>query len=148
MATHQSDSTTQQDAEKHLLLALEQSLGATFVPGALLPIELGVKPDGIDPKKRIIAEVYARVGALKGAQLHKVKADLLKLIYLKRKLGPEWRAVICFGSEQAAAFLQGKSWASEAARDFGVEVVVQQLPEEQKQKVMAAQIRQRMVNAA
>jgi hypothetical protein len=144
---HKSDSSPQQQAEAHMLTALQKSLEATFVAGAWLPIELGVKPDGLDLTKKIIVEVYARVGALKGAQLHKAKADLLKLIYVKKKLGPEWRAVICFGSNEAAAFLQGKSWAAEAAREFGVEVVVQELPQEQKQKILAAQQRQRMVNA-
>ena len=147
MASHNSNSSAQQEAEKHLLGALEQHLRASFAAGSSLPQNLGVKPDGVDLKNKIVAEVYARVGELKGAQLHKAKADLLKLIYIKRMLGPEWRAVICFASSQAASFLQGKSWAANAAREFGVEVVVQQLPEAQKQKVLAAQHRQRMVPA-
>ena len=147
MSTHKSDSAAQQEAEKHLLRALEESIGAKFIPGAKLPVSFGVKPDGIDPDKKIVAEAYARVGKLKGAQLHKAKADLLKLVYLRHMLGSEWRAIICFASKEAAAFLLGKSWASEAAREFGVEVMVHDLPNDQREIVLAAQQRQRMVNS-
>ena len=146
VSSHKSDSAAQQEAEKHLLLSLQQSLGAHFVPDALLPLTLGVKPDGVDPDRRIVVEVYARVGSLKSAQLHKVKADLLKLAYLRKKLGPDWRAILCFGSKEAAAFMLGTSWAAAAAAEFGVEVMIQELPADQRANVVAAQERQRMVN--
>jgi hypothetical protein len=146
MSAHKSDSTVQQMAEKQLLLSLQESLGARFVPDAALPITLGVKPDGVDLERRIVAEVYARVGALKGAQLHKVKADLLKLVYLRHMLGSDWRVILCFGSKEAAAFMLGKSWAASAAQEFGIEVMIQELPENQRAIVVAAQERQRMVN--
>src|SRR3546814_8353628 len=87
MPPHKSSSIAQQEAVRHLLAALEQCLGATFTAGDSLPMELGVKPDGIDSNRKIVVEVYARVGELKGAQLHKAKTDLLKLIYIKRMLG-------------------------------------------------------------
>lgn len=146
VSAHKSDSTAQQEAERHLLLSLQDSLGAHFMPGTPLPLALGVKPDGVDPEKRIVAEVYARVGGLKGAQLHKVKADLLKLVYLRHKLGPDWRVILCFGSKEAATCMRGKSWAAAAAQEFGIEVVIQELPEGQRANVVAAQKRQRMVN--
>lgn len=107
---------------------------------------LGLRPDGIDVDRKVVVEVYARVGLLKGAQLHKVKADLLKLAFIGTRLGPEWRKLMCFGSHEAAAFLLGGSWAAEAARTFGIEVVVEPLSEEQTRAVAAAQLRQRMVN--
>src|SRR3546814_1228896 len=104
MPPHKSSSIAQQEAVRHLLAALEQCLGATFTAGDSLPMELGVKPDGIDSNRKIVVEVYARVGELKGAQLHKAKTDLLKLIYIKRMLGAEWRAVI--RSEEHTSELQ------------------------------------------
>lgn len=127
-----------------MLRAIEIKLGLHFVLGATLGI--GVQPDGIDPKNKVIVEAYARVGELKGAQLHKVKADILKLAFIEKKLGPGWRKIMCFGSAEAAAFLQGTSWAAEAARIFGIEIFVEPLASEQANLVKAAQKRQRMVN--
>jgi hypothetical protein len=143
---HQSDSSEQQAAESYLLGALEERLGIAFNANASFHIDIGVRPDGIDPENKVVAEVYARVGELKGAQLHKVKADILKLAFIERKLGNGWRKIICFGSADAAKFLLGKSWAAEAARAFGIEVFVEPLPKEQEDLVKAAQYRQRMVN--
>lgn len=144
MPSHKSDSTEQQTAESHILRAIESQLGLRFVEGATLGI--GVQPDGIDPENKVVVEAYARVGQLKGAQLHKVKADLLKLAYIEKRLGPGWRKIMCFGSTEAASFLLGTSWAAEAAKAFGIEIHVQPLPTEQAQLVKAAQERQRMVN--
>ncbi|MBS1197950.1 MAG: hypothetical protein H6R18_1735 [Proteobacteria bacterium] len=130
-----------------MLKAIEEKLGLRFVEGAKLP-GIEVRPDGIDPEKQVVVEAYAHIGKLKGAQNHKVKADLLKLAYIEKKLGVGWRKIMCFGSSEAAAFLQGKSWAAEAARVFSIEVHVEPLSSEQSQSVKAAQKRQRMVNEA
>lgn len=145
--THRSDSLEQHIAERHVLDALATQLGATFLPGASLPIETPIKPDGVDPDGKIVVEVFARVGRLKPAQAHKVRADLFKLAYLRKLLGPQWRVIFCFADREAAAFLLGKSWAADAAKSFGVEVVVQELPEDVRLQVLAAQTRQRMINA-
>ena len=145
MSSHKSDSTEQKTAESHLLRAIEEKLGLHFVVGETLGI--GVQPDGIDPKNKVVVEAYARIGELKGAQLNKVKADILKLAYIDKKLGSGWRKIRCFGSAEAAAFLLGSSWAAEAARIFGVEVHVEPLSNEQATLVKAAQTRQRMVNS-
>lgn len=144
MSSHKSDSTEQQIAENHMLRAVEVKLGLHFAMGATLGI--GVQPDGIDLENKVVVEAYARVGELKGAQLHKVKADILKLAYIDKKLGPGWRKIMCFGSEEAAKSLRGSSWAAEAARVFGIEIHVEPLPSEQAMLVKAAQERQRMVN--
>lgn len=55
-------------AERYVLDALEVTLSATFVSGAVLPIAASVKPDGIDPERKIIVEVFSRIGKLKPAQ--------------------------------------------------------------------------------
>jgi hypothetical protein len=144
MARHKSDSTEQQAAESFILAAIAKRLSLNFDEAA--DLGLGVKLDGIDPRQRVVVEAYARVGSLKGAQLHKVKGDLLKLAFIEKKLGTGWRKIMCFGSHEAASFLLGTSWAAEAARSFGIEVFVEPLPPEQAQSVLSAQQRQRMVN--
>jgi hypothetical protein len=87
MSKHLSDSTEQQKAEEYMLSALEKELGLTFDPAASFPINIGVKPDAIDPKNKVVVEAYARVGKVHGAQLHKIKGDILKLVLIEKKLG-------------------------------------------------------------
>ena len=146
MSRHLSDSAEQQAAEAIMLSSLEEQLDCKFDSGAELPIDIGVKPDAVDPINKIVVEVYARVGEVKGAQLHKIKGDILKLALIDKRLGTNWRKIMCFASSEAAKYVQGKSWVAEAAREFGVEIFVTELPEEQKDNVISAQKRQRMVN--
>lgn len=146
MGKHASDSTEQQEAEAYMLNALEQELNLSFEPNCKLPSYIGVQPDAVDLKNKVVVEAYARVGELKGAQLHKVKGDILKLIFIQEKMGEPWRKIMCFADESVAKYVMGKSWVAEAARTFGVEVFVKELPEEQASLVKQAQVRQRMVN--
>ena len=146
MSKHLSDSTEQQTAEANILASLQGELGCNFSTDENLPIDVGVKPDAIDFKNQVVVEVYARIGEVKGAQLHKIKGDILKLALIGKRLGSGWRKVMCFASKEAAKYVQGKSWVAEAAREFGVEIFIIELPEEQKNKVVSAQKRQRMVN--
>ena len=144
---HPSDSIAQHLAEQHALTALGSLWGANFRPDTRLAVELDVRPDGVDMDRKLVVEIYARIGALKAAQAHKVRADLFKLAYLRKLLGADWRAVLCFVDHEAAAFVLGGSWAAKAAASFGVEIVVQPIPENLRQEVIAAQARQRMTNA-
>ncbi|NHN39992.1 hypothetical protein G8764_22065 [Pseudomaricurvus alcaniphilus] len=146
MSKHFSDSSEQQKAEAFILKALERELGLKFDPSASLSIDIGVKPDAIDPQQRVVVEVYARIGEVKGAQLHKIKGDILKLALIDKRLGEGWRKIICFASEEAAKYVKGNSWVAEAARVFDVEVHVVRLPENYESVVVSAQTRQKMVN--
>jgi hypothetical protein len=145
-STHKSNSSEQQAAEAAILRALENKLGIKFDGDAKLPIEVGVQPDAIDTESKTVAEVYARIGAVKGAQLHKIKGDILKLALIGTRLNDDWRKILCFASDEAASYASGKSWVAEAAREFGIEVIVVAIPAEIRESVMNAQTRQRMVN--
>ena len=146
---HVSDSQMQRQAEALVLSALARRLKLDIVRKDDRLSELkGLKPDAIDWTKRVIVEVYARIGKLKGAQPHKVKGDILKLVFLERMLGGEWRKILCFADKTAASTAVGKSWVSLAAKEFGVDVIVQPVPIDVQRKVKAAQLRQRMVNPA
>lgn len=109
--------------------------------------EIGVKPDGIDPNKKVVVEVYAHMGAVKGAQRQKIKADILKLAYIEKMKGEGWKKVMCFGCDAAASYVKNDTWAAKAATAFGIEIVIVPLTAEQKAVISAAQARQKMVNA-
>lgn len=143
---HKSDSSEQREAEAYILESLEADLPAKFDPTARLPIDARVQPDAIDPARKIIVEVYSRVGPVKGAQLHKIKGDILKLALIGQQAGSEWRRILCFASEEAAAYVARQSWIAAAVRHFGIEVLVVPLSDEHRGRVMSAQDRQRMVN--
>jgi hypothetical protein len=147
LKNHKSDSSEQQEAEAYLINSLAQDLGLLFDPEKRVPLPSGVQPDAVDPKNKVVVEAYARVGALRGGQLHKVKGDILKLIFIDEKLGGGWRKIMVFADASAANYLLGKSWVAEAARLFGVEVFVKELPKDQRKLVKGAQVRQRMVNS-
>jgi hypothetical protein len=146
---HVSDAQAQREAEAIMLTALARRLKLDIIRKDDRVGELkGLKPDAVDWTKRVIVEVYARIGKLKGAQPHKVKGDILKLVYLERILGGQWRKILCFADKTAASTALGKSWVSLAAKEFGVEVIVQNVPGSIRKKVQSAQHSQRMVNPA
>jgi len=143
MTKHKSNSSEQQEAEKYMLKFLQEKLGIKFDSDAALPIDIGVKPDAIDPVNKVVVEAYARVGVVKGGQLHKIKGDILKLALIDKKLGSGWKKILCFASDKAAKYVQGNSWVAEAAREFGIEIHLVDLPDVQKTSVIEAQKRQR-----
>ncbi len=147
MPKHKSDSSAQQDAEATMLSALERELGADFSALPTIDGHPYLRPDAIDFDKKIVVEAFARVGKLKPAQCDKVKGDVLKLIYITRLLGSQWRGILCFASDEAAKYVLGRGWVASAVREFGFEVSVVNLPSETIESIEAAQTRQVMVNA-
>jgi hypothetical protein len=147
MTKHRSDSSEQVLGEKSILVALEGVLGIRFDADSNALLIGGVKPDAISLSDRVIVEVYARIGSVKGAQLHKIKGDILKLAFIGQRLGSEWRKILCFASKEAASYASGATWVAETAREFGVEIVVVDIPEDIRASIVTAQVRQRMINA-
>lgn len=144
---HPSRSNEQQSAEEIALEYLNLALGLSLVPSRLdLSESVHVQLDGLDEKRRTVCEIYARIGMLKGAQSDKVASDLLKMEVVERLKGGRWRKIFCFCDAQAAVLLQGKSWLASAAKRLNVEVYVTTLPDAIREKIIAAQDRQMMVN--
>ena len=133
-----------------MLARLSERLNLSFTDTEGRRAELkGLNPDGIDWSHRVMVEAYAHVGELKGSQSHKVKGDILKLVYLERSLGGTWRKILCFGDTTAARSVSAgsRAWVAAAAREFGVEVVVEPHSEKMARRLRECQERQRMVNA-
>lgn len=144
---HVSDSAVQRRAEEVILRQLSRDVGLSLSPQ---PITLGtvkVHVDGVDADETLLAEVYARQGALKGAQLKKISQDVLKLALLRRdERFANARTLIAFASEEARDSVRG--WLREAAEQLEVELVVVDVPEELRADIRQAQARQKMTNVS
>lgn len=131
-----------------IIHALADLLG---MPGSLRPKTLPtpggsfVQLDACSEDNGVLVEAYARQGRLKGAQIKKISQDILKLALLRRDdARSSSRAIIVFASEEAEASITG--WVRSAAREFGVELLVVDIPEDVRNEIRAAQARQVMVN--
>lgn len=145
---YSSDSTEQREAEAEILAAASRVLVCELVPGTIqLSPGVALNVDGVDRARRVLCEVYARIGRAKGSQPAKLAKDALKLVTAQRALGGEWRKVLCFAdAETARCVTSSKSWLSSAVRHLGVEVQVFSLSDALRKRVVEAQHRQRMVN--
>lgn len=143
---HPSDSSAQRSAEALILAALERSVGQRLTPGRLvLPGGAVVQVDGVCRDPDVLVEVFAHQGRLRGGQVHKVSADVLKLVTVRQLVLPDARLIVALADAQAAASVTG--WRLESALAWGVEIVVVDLPEGERARLVQAQHRQRMVNA-
>ena len=100
MPSHQSDSSEQQAAEELIRSQVAAYLGKEL-KSATLKLEGGaaVQVDGIAADGSAFVEIFARQGALKGGQRHKVATDALKLITIGRSR-PVADLVIAFADEK------------------------------------------------
>jgi hypothetical protein len=144
---HLSDSREQRLAERELIHQLSVDLG---VPLESEPVELGegvrIAVDGINREHRILCEAYAHIGPTRGGQPHKIAKDILKMLEAENRLQGPWHKILCFADETAAQCVCGRSWLTAACRDFGIKIKVFSLPADLHAAVVAAQLRQIMVN--
>lgn len=145
---HASDSTVQAEAEAVIIdaFAADQQVVLERRPSRL-PVGEGVwvEVDARSEDPPVFVEAYARQGRLKGAQLKKVAQDILKLALLRRQSAhAEARAVVVFASVEAERSVTG--WLRQAAATFEVELCVVDIPEQDRQRILAAQERQKMTN--
>lgn len=148
MNDHPSHSAVQQDAETELLQILGWRLGCDLEPhNVKLNKKSSIQIDGFSANGRVLCEVYAHVGTLRGNQPDKIAADILKLNLAEDRKGGRWRKILLFADESACKQLRGSSWLAEACRDSQIEIEVAEVSQETRKKIVAAQRRQKMVNA-
>lgn len=111
-----------------------------------LPGGARVHVDGVAPDLSVFVEAFAHQGRMKGSQPKKVAQDALKLITL-RLAYPKARVVLAFADEVAAAsVIDGKGWLAEALQTWNVDVRVVHIDQSVRARIVAAQLRQQMVN--
>jgi len=141
------DSAEQRRAERLMLDLLERQLSCrlerpwrrSLPGGGRLEVDGGTD----DPNNRLLVEAWAHQGPPKPAQRAKVLTDAFKLSFAATLLDRRPRLLLLFSDKEAAApFLSMRTWPAAAIREAGIEVVVVDLPEEERARIREAQRRQ------
>lgn len=144
---HASDSTEQQTAESYMLKELSNKLGMKLQSKKLqLPTGNTVQIDGLNEKNKVLCEIYARIGKLKGSQPDKVASDFLKMLFVEKTFESKWSKHFCFASNEAASLVQGKSWIAMMAKEMEITIHVIEPDSNITNSLVDAQNRQVMVN--
>ena len=122
-----SCSDVQQLAEQLMVSEFSRQLGKEFGK-ATIPIgKAKVTVDGFHKSGNgvTLVEAWAHVGKAKAAQRNKVLSDMLKLALVTSVLRRSYptlnmESYLVFADSTAAKVVNGKGWASLAAKEFGV----------------------------
>jgi hypothetical protein len=126
-----------------MVALLADQLGVLLAPRRI-DLEGGrrVEIDAADADLTVLCEAWAHQGAPKAAQRNKVLADAFKLAFTAKAIGGEPRLILLLSDDSAAAPFRGRSWCAAALVDYGVEVMVVELPDDLRENIRAAQTRQ------
>ena len=137
---HASDSAVQREAELVILAALSEKLGVPLAKRRIdLPAGAWAEVDGAAPDLSVLAEAFARQGAMQGGQRRKLALDVLKLITIRRQ-HPDARLILAFCDQAAIASLVG--WQAEAVHAWQVDTVVVDIPDELRARLVQVQAEQ------
>jgi len=144
-----SCSDVQQLAERLMISEFSRQLGRELGK-ATIPIgKTKVTVDGFhkDDNGVTLVEAWAHVGKAKKAQRDKVLGDMLKLALVSSALrrshpGLNVESYLVFADGTAANVVDGKGWASLAAREFGIATRVMTLGTDVIETIKEAQRKQ------
>lgn len=140
-----SDSTVQLQAEALILVDVGRQLGVELIQKVGIAVgDARAEVDGASADQSVLVEVFARIGKLRGAQLHKVSTDVLKLLAI-RESKPDSTLVLAFADQEAADSIVG--WRAAVLKHNRIEKVVADLPAGEREAIRSAQRRQNMGNA-
>lgn len=127
-----------------MLKALAAELGLTFRAGSrVMPDGTRVELDAISENPPVLVEAWSHHGRPKSAQKQKVMTDALKLVWAEAVLFPSGaRKILAFADEAAAAHFRGASWMAAALVHLGIEVLVVEVPDDVREAIRRAQLRQ------
>ena len=149
--TNKSSSLEQQYAEHIIFQKVKELLGISLVENPKIFVGDSpftyIEPDFYSENERIIGEIFAHVGKPKKAQDNKIANDILKMLLLEKVTGKKYRKTIVVCDEAQETKLKGFSALAESIRQFDIEVVRIDIPEDLKNRIIEAQNRQKMINA-
>lgn len=94
-----------------------------------------------------MGEIFAHIGKPKKAQDNKIANDILKMLLLEKVYNKRYRKIIVICDENEEKKLQGMSALAESIRQFEIEIIRIDIPENIKNNILDAQNRQKMINA-
>lgn len=147
---HPSSSDEQQISQQHIIKAVSKEIGLgieqlektkiKFIDGSYL--EIG----GFHKDPNVLCEASAHIGKMGGSQPHKVMNDAMKMLFVEKFSNTKFRKILAFADLGAARSFKENSWRSKCLKEYGIEVLVIEIPEEIRNIVIDAQYRQKMVN--
>jgi len=141
--TQPGDSIEQRQAEKWLLDALSDKLGAKLTTKKIeLDGAIYIQLDGCCESPSILCEAWSHIGPPKSAQKNKVMTDALRLLFANETIGGNAQCILLFADRDAAAPFIGNTWMAQCLKKYSIRVEVIEFPPEIKTKVLKAQKRQ------
>ncbi len=144
-----SCSDVQQLAERLMVNEFSDQLGRELEKASIPIGKAKVTVDGFhrDDNRVTLVEAWAHVGKAKSAQRNKVLADMLKLALVTSALRRSYPSLkvesyLVFADSRAANVVNGKGWASLAAKEFGIATQVIALSADVIEIIKEAQRRQ------
>lgn len=143
-----SSSVEQQMAGRIIFQKVNEWLGVELEENAKIFVgSTFMQPDFYSKEKGIIGEIFSHIGTPKKAQDNKVANDILKMLLLEKLEGRTYRKILVACDENEIKKLKGSSVLAECIRQFGIEVKMIEIDPDLRETLIAAQKRQRMVNA-
>lgn len=105
-----------------------------------------MQPDFYSEEDMIIGEITAHIGKPRKAQYNKLSNDIMKMLLLEKVQNKVYRKIIVVCDTEIELSLSGKSILAESIRQFGIEIKRFEIDDEQREILLQAQARQRMVN--
>jgi hypothetical protein len=125
--------------ERQLNCRLERPWRRPLPGGGRLEVDGGTD----DPDNALLVEAWAHQGRPQPAQRAKVVTDAFKLSFAATLHPRQPRLLLLFSDKEAAApFRSSRAWPAAAIRAAGIEVIVVDLPEEERAMIRDAQRRQ------
>lgn len=148
--TKKSNSIEQCEAEDYIFPLVEKLLSVKLEKNRQILLADNaftyIQPDFYSEEHCIVGEIFAHIGKPKKAQYNKISNDVLKMLLLEKVHNKSYRKIIVICDEIEEKALKGKSVLAESIRQFGIEIVRIDISEELREKLIAAQERQKMVN--
>ena len=139
-----SSSHEQREIERYVFAEVEDMLQVSLQSNSKVFLSEGVhiEPDFYSKEEKIVGEIFAHHGKTKGGQNHKVTQDILKMLLLEKMQGITYRKFLVVCDKQMQKVLTGKSALAESIRQFSINLLCVELPEELRDKILNAQNRQ------
>lgn len=146
--SEQSNSFEQQMAEQIIFQKVQNWLNKNLKENAKILVgKTYMQPDFYSKEDGIIGEIFAHIGKPKKGQDNKIANDILKMLLLEKLEKRTYRKIIVVCDEQEMKKITGTSVLAECIRQFDIEVKMINIETDLRTMLIAAQKRQRMINA-